>query len=223
MKEISDMLTEAQKEQYSTHLRRLGYDDGDYIMVKNMLDFLWDFITGKIQVEDTDPFCREYIRWSNHMLDKVLFHEHDQPYADICRCYQTVVCLAGHDPDEGYRILGSIRSDTFSSDGLAPKLRMDNRGRVFRPMSRLFILYNFAKYYQKHGMTAELERLKSSYEYAFTEFDDEEHKAHDQYLKEQLDDLSDRLIYPVSERVYKTPWGPREFYLFSDENSYILH
>jgi len=222
MKDITEMMTEEQKEQYATHLRRLGYDEGDYVMVKNMLDFLWGFITGRTPVEDIEPFCKEYARWNRHMIDKVFCHEHDLPYADICRCYQTVTCLAGNDPEEGYRALEAIRSGTFSSDGLAPKLRMDARGRVFRPMSRLFIIYNFAKYYQKHGMVPELERLKSTYDYAFTEFGDEDHEAHDRYLKEQLEDLSDRIFYPISERVYKTPWGPREFYLFSDENSYIL-
>ena len=58
-------------------------------------------------------------------------------------------------------------------------------------------------------------------QYAFKVFDDEEHRMHDQFLSEQMDDLSDRLLYPIDEKVCKIPWGPRDFFLYYDENSFI--
>ncbi len=222
MKEITEMLNDREKDAYATNLRRLSYDDGDYVMYKNMLDFLWPFVIGEKEAEDKEPFCREFTRWNMGLVEKTLYHEHDIPYAQIRRCYQTIADLAAGDPAAGRKQLEIIGTDNFSTDGLAPKLRMDNRGRVFRPMSKLFIIYNFAKYYLKHDMAVELEELKMAYPYAFTVFDDEEHKSHDQFYKEQMEDSSDRIYYPISERVYKIPWGPKTFYLFTDEKSFIL-
>ena len=221
MSEIRECFDTKEKERYETLLRRIGYDDRDFIMYQDMLDFLWPYIIGDKWTSDLKLICEEYSHWNMQMIEKVLYHDHDIPYANIRRCYQTIVELIRHDPEAGRKQLEDIGTESFSYDGIAPKVRMDARGRVFRPMSKLFLIYNFAKYYQKHGMEGELKQLKDTYPYAFKRFDDEEHRSHDQFLSEQMEDLSDRLIYPIDEKVYKIPWGPRDFFLFYDENSFI--
>ena len=221
MNRISDCFGPKEKERYEVLLRRIGHNDRDYIMYQDMLEFLWPYIIGGEWPSGQNHFCEEYTHWNMQMIRKVLYHDHDIPYANIRRCYQTVVELIRHDPEAGRKQLEAIGTESFSYDGIAPKERMDARGRVYRPMSKLFLIYNFAKYYRKHGMEGELNQLKDTYSYAFKRFDDEEHKSHDQFLTEQMEDLSDRLIYPIDEKVYKIPWGPRDFFLFYDENSFI--
>lgn len=221
MSRISECFDPKERERYETLLRRIGYDDRDFIMYQDMLDFLWPYIIGHKMTSHQDSIYEEYSHWNMQMIEKVLYHDHDIPYANIRRCYQTIVELIRHDPEAGKKQLEAIGAESFSYDGIAPKVRMDARGRVYRPMSKLFLIYNFAKYYQKHGMEGELNQLKDTYSYAFKTFDDEEHMAHDRFLSEQMEDLSDRLIYPIEEKVYKIPWGPRDFFLYYDENSFI--
>ena len=221
MSKIRECFDTKEMERYETLLRRIGYDDRDFIMYQDMLDFLWPYVIGDKWTSDLELICEEYSHWNMQMIKKVLYHDHDIPYANIRRCYQTIVELIRDDPEAGRKQLEDIGTESFSYDGIAPKVRMDARGRVFRPMSKLFLIYNFAKYYQKHGMEGELNQLKDIYPYAFKRFDDEEHRSHDQFLTEQMENLSDRLIYPIDEKVYKIPWGPRDFFLFYDENSFI--
>lgn len=221
MNTISEYFDVQEKERYEALLRRIRYDDRDCIMYQDMLDFLWPYITGEKWTGHRDLLCEEYTRWNMQMIRKVLYHDHDIPYANIRRSYQTIVELIRHDPEAGRKQLDAIGTGSFSYDGTAPKVRMDARGRVYRPMSKLFLIYNFAKYYRKHGMEEELEELRDTYSYAFKTFDDEEHQAHDQFLASQMEELSDCLIYPIEESVYKLPWGPRDFYLYFDDHSFI--
>lgn len=212
---------EIDREQYDTHIRRLNYDDRDCIMYENMLKFLWDFIIGKKPFEDAEALYQEFTRWNMQMIEKVLYHDHSVPYANIRRCYQSIADLLQEAPEcalEQVRLMGK---DTFSYDGMAPKTRMDAHGRIFRPMSKLFIIYNIAKYYKHHGMLSQLQSLEEEYAYAFTRFGDPEHQAHDRYLEEQMEILADKIIYPIEEKVYKIPWGPKDFYLYFDQDSYI--
>ena len=218
---LADQFSPQDRELYESHLRRLRYDDRDCVMYQNMLDFLWPYVTGKIVIEEQDLIYEEYTRWNMQMIRKVLYHDHDLPYANIRRCYQSILELIRHKPEDGLEQLKAIGRESFSYDGKAAKLRMDARGRVYRPMSKLFVIYNYAKYYQKHGMEEELAGLKESYPYAFTSFGDQEHAEHDRYLIEQMEILADKIIYPVEERCYKIPWGPKDFYLYYDEHSYI--
>lgn len=216
-----DLLSLADLEAYETHIRRLKYDDRDCIMYENMLHFLWDFVIGKKQYDPMEEIYEEYSRWNHQMITKVLYQDHALPYANIQRCYQSIIELLRHDPKTGRASIDEIGRESFSYDGLAPKIRMDASGRIFRPMSKLFVLYNYAKYYKKHHLEAELESLKEDYSFAFTCFEDGKHDAHDHYLEEQMEALSDKIIYPIEEKVYKIPWGPKDFYLYFDENSYI--
>ncbi|MDO4977425.1 MAG: hypothetical protein Q4E53_09215 [Eubacteriales bacterium] len=216
-----DLLNPTDLEQYETHIRRLRYDDRDCIMYENMLHFLWDFVIGKKDYEPMEEIYEEYSFWNHQMIKKVLYQDHAHPYANIQRCYQSIIELLRQKPQAGRECIDAIGKESFSYDGLAPKIRMDASGRIFRPMSKLFVLYNYAKYYEKHGMKNELEALKNDYPFAFTQFDDEEHRAHDLYYKEQMEVLQDKIVYPIEEKVYKIPWGPKDFYLYFDENSYI--
>lgn len=222
MMELEKQLSPAELEIYETNIRRLRYDDRDAIMYQNMLDHLWSYVVGKKRIEDQSLIYEEYTRWNLQMIDKVLYHPHDLPYANIRRCYQSILELIRQDPQAGLAQLTLIGKESFSYDGKPAKLRMDARGNVFRPMSKLFVIYNFAKYYQAHGMQEELQAVKEEYSYAFTSFQDGEHNSHDQYLTEQMEIFHDRIIYPVEEKVYKIPWGPKDFYLYYDENSYVL-
>lgn len=218
---ISELMDLSDREMYESHLRRLKYDDRDYVMYENMLNFLWDFIVGRKTFSQMDLIYDEYTKWNKQMITRVLYHDHDCAEANIRRCYQSILELIRHNPVAGIEELKAIGTEPFSYDGKAPKIRMDARGRIFRPMSKLFVLYNYAKYFMKHDMIEELKDLKQTYPYAFTSFGDADHQAHDRYLEEHMDILKDKIVFPIEEKVYKIPWGPKDFYLYFDDNSYI--
>lgn len=216
-----ELFNKSEQQEYETHIRRLNYDDRDCIMYENMLHFLWPYVIHKKDYPDMDALYEEYTFWNKGIIEKVLYHSHSVPEANIQRCYQSILELIRHRPDEAFAQIAMIGKDSFSYDGMAPKTCMDARGHVLRPMSKLFILYNLAKYYIKHDRMTELEHLKKEYAYAFTKFEDEEHKLHDRYLEEQMDLLHDKIVYPVEEKVYKIPWKPKDFYLYYDSDSFI--
>ncbi len=222
MNRISELFEPGERDQYQSHIRRLKYDDRDYVMYKNMLDFLWEYVVGHKNFEDMELIYEEYSKWNMAIIDKVLYHDHDLANANIRRCYQSILELVRNRPEAALEQIRLIGKESFSYDGKPPKIRMDARGRVFRPMSKLFVLYNIAKYYKYHGRIEEMKAFMKEYPYAFTIFDDEDHKSHDQYYREQFEVLCQKIIYPIDEKVYKIPWGPKDFYLYFDDNSYIL-
>ena len=57
--------------------------------------------------------------------------------------------------EEGEEMLSLIGDERFSHDGLSPKLVLRQDGTRYEPMSRLFLIYNYAKYYAYHGMASE--------------------------------------------------------------------
>lgn len=209
------------KEQYDSCLRRLQYDDRDAIMYENMLDFLWDCILQR-SFQDQKGLLAEYTRWNLQYIDKVYYREQQLPYAELQRAYQSVIYLLADQWKEGLEQLSMIREAAFQYDGCAPKTIMVNSGKVFRPCSRLFVIYNYYKYFKHHGMEKEMEDLKLVYPYAFQTFGDERHVQHDLFLKEQLEVYGDRIFYPVFHRVYKLPRGPKDFFIYCEAEENII-
>lgn len=209
------------REQYEAYLRRIHYDDRDAVMYENMLSFLWKYIISG-QLDDRSGLLEEYSHWNLQLIDKVYYKAHDLPYAELRRAYQSFVCLLHGDWKEGLRQLHSIRESAFAYDGFAPKSIMVASGKVYNPCSRLFLLYNYDKYFAKHGLTEERDALREKYTFAFRFFGDAEHEKHDAFLRHQLEEHSEQLYYPVFDRVYKLPRGPKDFFIYYEEDQYIL-
>ncbi len=207
------------KEQYDAFLRRIHYDDRDAAMYENMLAFLWEYII-RGGIENTDELYEEYTHWNLQYIDKVYYREKDAPYGAVRRCYQSFVHLLDGQWQEGVLQLDLIGRDSFSYDGLAPKTIMTQQGVVYRPVSKLFILYNYKKYFLAHGLWKEAEAFEEKYPFAFRKFGDESHKEHDGFLETQMEKYHDRIFYPVFSRIYKLKNGPRDFFVYFDENSY---
>ncbi|MDO5146946.1 MAG: hypothetical protein Q4D60_08070 [Eubacteriales bacterium] len=208
------------REQYRICLRRLEYDDRDVIMYEDMLEFLWQYVIRPGCLCDYEGLLREYTRWNLQMIQKCYYHPHDLAYANIRRSYQTVVCLLGGALSEGGKQFEKMGIESFRHDGRAPKLHMTKEGKVYRPASKLFLLYNYYKVWKRRD-EAQANRWKESYEYAFAVFGDEEHREHDAFLKSQMEEYEDLIFYPVFERIYKLPWKPKDFYLYWEPEASI--
>ena len=117
---------------------------------------------------------------------------------------------------DGMEQLRRIGTENFQYDGKAPKSIMTQDGKVYKPVSKLFLLYNYAKVLKQKGMQGELEAFQKEYPYAFTIYGDEEHREHDLFYKEQMGQYKDVIFYPVYQRVYKIGRGPQDFFVYYD-------
>ena len=152
------------------------------------------------------------------MIDKCYYHmPHDLPYVNIRRAYQSVIHLFDGNLEEGLKQLALIGKAPFCEDGRPPKLHMTKQGRLYQPVSRLFLVYNYAKILLKTD-PERLDTFKEEYPYAFRSFGDHKHDAHDFFLHDQMQTHGDEIFYPEFERVYILPGGAREFYLYFDED-----
>jgi len=210
------------RKKYDLYLRRIHSEERDAINYENMLSFLYEYVKRPDSLEDYEGVVSEYIHWNEMLIEKCFYHvPHDTPYMKARRAYETVACLLAGEYDQGEEQLQAI-GDAFMGDTLPPKIIMNARGTVYRQMSRNFLLYNYAKVYQKKGHEARLARLKETYSHAFSVYGDEEHKAHDDFYKDQMEDHADEIFYPVFSRIYKVPGGDREFFVYYDENQSIM-
>lgn len=207
-------------ERYRELLRRIRYDDRDAAMYENMLSFLWDYIIGGPGGQKEDLY-EEYTHWNLQYIDKVYYRPQDAPYIAVRRCYQSIIHLLDGEWKEGIRQLDHIGTDSFSYDGLAPKTIMTRQGTVYRPVSKLFILYNYGKYLLYQGHLEEAEAFRKKYSYAFRKFGDEKNKMHDDFLISQMEEYHDRIFYPVYHRIYKLPNGPKDFFIYYDTGCYF--
>ena len=208
-------------EKYQMYLRRIHYEERDAINYENMLSFLYDYVKKPGCIEEYQDLLEEYEHWNEMLIEKCFNHlPHDTPYVKARRAYQSVVCLLAGDYEKGEEELRAI-GDAFASDQLPPKIIMTKNGTIYKQMSRLFLVYNYAKVYGKRKMAAELEKLKKSYPHAFRIYDDEEHEAHDAFYKSQMEEHEDVIFYPVFTRIYKVPGGEREFFVYFDESEAI--
>jgi len=209
------------QEQYDSCIRRLHYDDRDAVMYDNMLRFLWSYIICPGSISDREGLLEEYTHWNMQMIDKCFYHTpRDLPYANIRRSYQTVIHLMDGDPEAGLEQFKKMGDHIFDHDGRASKIHMSQKGKVYPPVSRLFLIYNYDKVLGKTdpGLKA---ALREEYPFAFHVFSDETHDLHDRFLKDQLVTRSETVFYPEYERVYRLPGGRKEFYLYFDEDKGI--
>ena len=117
--------------------------------------------------------------------------------------------------------LRKIGRENFQYDGKAPKSIMTQDGRVYNPVSKLFLLYNYAKVLKKKGMTEILEAFQQEFPYAFTVYGGAEHEEHDLFYREQIEQYKDVLFYPVYQRVYRVGRGARDFFVYYDVESNV--
>lgn len=205
------------KKQYDTWLRRIHYDDRDVIMYENMLNFLWKYVVAPGELLDREGLLEEYTHWNLQMIDKCFYHlPHDFPYIHIRRAYQSLIYLSGGKLKEGLSQLSLMGENAFCNDGRAPKLFLSKEGKRYEPVSRLFLLYNYEKILRRCKEDA-ANIFREAYPYAFTVFHDGSHEEHDRFYEEQMITFADMIFYPEFERVYKTPWGPVEFYVYFDK------
>lgn len=205
------------RQQYDTYIRRIHYDDRDAVMYEKMLHFLFSYIVEECGIEDREGLMEEYIHWNEQLIQKCLHHlPHDIPYVNICRAYQSVVLLLAGKLEEGVEQLRQIGTENFQYDGKAPKTIMTQSGQVYKPMSKLFLLYNYAKIFEQKGMQKELESFQKEFPHAFTVYGDEKHAEHDLFYKEQVEQYKNVLFYPVYQRVYKVRRGPQDFFVYYD-------
>ena len=206
------------RETYDKYITRIHYDDRDAASYENMLHFLWDIITGGDGPEDREGILEDYCHWNDQLRTKCFYHmPHDLPFANLRRAYQSVALLLLGEWKEGLDELLAIGEEAFSHDGKAPKVCMTGDGKVYRPMSRLFLIYNYARYFRSSGMVAEYQELTDHFPYAFRKFDDEEHEDHDNFLHAQLEEDLQGIVYPVFDRIYKQGRGPAEFFVYYEE------
>ena len=226
------------REQYDEYIKRIHYEDRDVIMYEDMLRFLWSYIIGDLKsanaglenvsrssgkeetcpgmIEDREGLLEEYSHWNLQMIDKC-FHgrPHDKPYVQIRRAYQSIIHLLDGDLSEGLRQLSLIGQKAFDQDGRPGRVHMTKEGKVYQPVSRLFLIYNYAKVLARKAPDR-LAPFKEDYPFAFRQFDDGRHDIHDFFLHDQMVNGKDLIFYPEYERVYKVPGGDREFYLYFD-------
>ena len=206
------------KKTYDQYITRIHYDNRDAANYENMLQFLWGYIIRQDGPEDRNGLLEEYTHWNAQLTTKCYYHmPHDLPYANLRRAYQSVVLLLLGEWEEGLSELDEIGAEAFSHDGMAPKVCMTGDGKVYRPMSRLFLVYNYARFFQSRGLLTELDELKEKFPFAFREFNDVEHEEHDAFLHSQMDPEIEGIVYPVFDRIYKLRSGPAEFYVYYEE------
>lgn len=210
------------REEYDTYIRRIHYDDRDAVMYEKMLYFLFAYVTDPDSLLDRAGVLEEYMHWNAQRMDKCFYHmPHDLPYLNICRAYQSVAALFAGDFAEGLSQLRAIGKDNFAYDGRAPKIIMTQDGHRYEPVSKLFLLYNYAKAFRAFGLFKEEQQLREDFLHAFTVYGDEEHREHDAFYKEQMERFSDRIFYPVFERVYPLKGGMTDFFVYFDEEKSI--
>ena len=209
------------RQEYDKLVSRIHYDERDAVCYYNMLSFLWPYVIDKIHLEDREGILEEYIHWNGQLIDRCYYHPHDLPYVNARRAWQSVCCLLAGKTEEGEEMLDRIGQDRFEGDGLSPKLIMRQDGTRYEPMSRLFLIYNYAKYYRYHGMTEKEADLRSRYPYAFTRFDDGKHDDHDAFYESQMSEGKSLIYYPVFDRIYKVGFEEPDFYLFYDKDRQI--
>ena len=205
------------RDAYMALISRIRYDKGDAASYENMLNFLWNYVTDPDSLEDREGILEEYLHWSRQLCDRCYIHmPHDLPYVQIRKCYECTVLLFLGRTAEGEEVIREIGEESFQQDGPAPKAIMLQNGKIHRPMSRLFIIYNYAKYYSHFGMADALSSLKDRFAYAFTEFADGSHDSHDAFLKSQMEEDPPMISYPVYDRVYNMEGAGRGFYIYYD-------
>ncbi len=209
------------RDEYDKLAKRIHYDERDAVTYYNMLSFLWPYVIDKIHLEDREGILEEYMHWNSQLMDICFYHPHHLPYLNARRAWQSVCCLLAGKTEEGEEMLSLIGEDRFSHDGLSPKLVLRQDGTRYEPMSRLFLIYNYAKYYAYHGMAAQEAALRGRYSYAFTRFDDGSHDAHDAFLDAQMKEGRSKIWYPVFDRIYKVQFDQPDFYLFYDKDRQI--
>lgn len=210
------------RDQYEAYLRRIHYDDRDAANYENMLKFLWEYVVRPDSVEDREGLLEEYGHWNMQLVEKCFYRvPFLVPYANIRRAYQSFVHLLDGRIPEGLKQLYTIGEEVFSTDGKAPRMMMNQKGTVYYPTSKLFLLYNYDKVMARLGMVTEREEFRQRFAHAFTIYGDEAHEDHDAFLRMQLEDAKDLIYYPVYERIYKLPWGPKDFYMYYDSNKAI--
>lgn len=213
---------EFDRDQYDTYLRRIHYDSRDSVNYENMLRFLFSYIVSPRSLIDREGLLEEYIHWSGQLIDKAYCHlPHDLPYRNICRACQSFVFLLTGQIEEGLSSLCAIGPDNFCYDGKAPKSVMTQDGHIYRPVSKLFLLYNYAKALSYLGLTKEEEEFRAAYPHAFTVYGDEEHSEHDAFYVWQMEQEADSLFYPVYSRVYKLRGGPADFFVYCEADKCV--
>lgn len=93
---------------------------------------------------------------------------------------------------------------------------MTQDGTIYKPVSKLFLLYNYAKVLKKKGDFEGLEAFKKEFPHAFTVYGDEEYTEHDLFYRQQVEQYEDVLFYPIYQRVYKAGRGPQDFFVYYD-------
>ena len=93
---------------------------------------------------------------------------------------------------------------------------MTQDGTIYKPVSKLFLLYNYAKVLKKKGDFEGLEAFKKEFPHAFTVYGDEGHTEHDLFYKQQVEQYEEVLFYPIYQRVYKAGRGPQDFFVYYD-------
>ena len=107
-------------------------------------------------------------------------------------------------------------TENFQYDGKAPKVIMTQDGTIYKPVSKLFLLYNYAKVLKKKGDFEGLEAFKKEFPHAFTVYGDEGHTEHDLFYRQQVEQYEEVLFYPIYQRVYKAGRGPQDFFVYYD-------
>ncbi len=209
-------------EQYRTLVRRIRYDDGDAANYENMLRFLTVYLDKPGSGEDYQEILEEYIHWNGQLMDRCFYHmPHDRPYADLCLARQSVVELLAGDPGQALDTLTRLDQTYFSSDGLAPRIHRTQDGTIYRPCSRLFLVYNLAKAFSYLADVQGEDRVRDLCPYAFETFGDGDHDFHDQEYDRMMKDWSDRVFYPVFDRIYRLPALGSQCFLYYDPDSYV--
>ena len=211
-----------EEERYRTLVRRIRYDDGDAANYENMLRFLTLYLNQAGEREDYEEILEEYLHWNGQLMDRCYYHmPHDRPYADLCLARQALVELLGGSPRQGLSSLSRLDPAYFATDGLAPKVHRTQDGTVYRPVSRLFLVYNFAKAFRYLGDAKGEDLVRQLSPHAFKEYEDGAHEAHDRELDQMMNLWSDRIFYPVFDRIYHVPGRGRECFLYYDPASWV--
>ena len=208
--------------QYRTLVKRIGYDKGDAANYENMLRFLTAYLEKAGESDDYEEILEELIHWNGQLMDRCVCHmPHDRPYADLCLFRQSVAELLGGDPRQGLKTLARLDKRYFATDGRAPRLHMTQDGTVWQPCSRLFPVYNLAKAFRAAQDGEGEDLLRQLSPYAFQVFGDGEHELHDKEYERMMNLWSDRIFYPVFDRIYRVLAVGSECFLYYDPARYV--
>lgn len=76
---------------------------------------------------------------------------------------QSVVLLLAGKLEEGIEQLRKIGTENFQYDGKAPKVIMTQDGTIYKPVSKLFLLYNYAKVLKKREILKALKLSRKNF------------------------------------------------------------